>query len=242
MVITQRPQPAGIASSPRQCSTSPILPAGAAGPDTRTAHTAPDTRIGTATLTRAVARAALDQPAATKTTCGLARPSSSRIRASSEVPDRIQDGIGSRTAPPAAKDLPNPEVRGLDVAGQPNREGHPGGVRRPRSAPRQPSRPTLRETACAPPWPAPVRRTRPQRRHRERPTRVRRSEIRCPPTPSAAPRSRASARTYVPLEHSTSTSTSSTPSPGRGDPTTSNRLTVTGRAASSTASPERTRS
>ena len=41
------------------------------------------------------------------------------------------------------------------------------------------------------------------------PTRVRRSAVRWPPTPSAAPRSRASARTYVPEVHSTVTSSSS---------------------------------
>ena len=40
--------------------------------------------------------------------------------------------------------------------------------------------------------------------------RVRRSAVRCPPTPRAAPRSRARARTYVPDETSTTTSRSQT--------------------------------
>ena len=43
------------------------------------------------------------------------------------------------------------------------------------------------------------------------PTRVRRSAVRCPPTPRPAPRSRASARMYVPEEQTTVTSRSSRP-------------------------------
>ena len=81
------------------------------------------------------------------------------------------------------------------------------------------------------------------------PTRVRRSAVRCPPTPRSSPRSRASARTYVPEEHVTVASTSMAlgapgPSPAadsaRRIECTSNRDTVTGRAGSCTSSPLRT--
>ncbi len=61
-----------------------------------------------------------------------------------------------------------------------------------------------------------------------RPTLVRRSAVRWPPTPSAAPTSRASARMYVPLEQSTATSTSVT-SPSRRTASTSNRSIRTAR-------------
>jgi hypothetical protein len=71
------------------------------------------------------------------------------------------------------------------------------------------------------------------------PTRVRRSAVRCPPTPSAAPRSRAIARTYVPAEQVRLTSTSTYGAATRTAPTSS-RCTRTDLAASSTSSPART--
>ena len=70
------------------------------------------------------------------------------------------------------------------------------------------------------------------------PTLVRRNAVRCPPTPSAAPRSRASARTYVPLEHVTRASTSTTWSAGRTAVTVNSR-TVTVLGASSGGWPAR---
>ena len=73
------------------------------------------------------------------------------------------------------------------------------------------------------------------------PTAVRRSAVRCPPTPSASPRSRASARMYVPVEQSTTTTRSITP-PSRLRSSTSNRDTVTRRDARTTSSPDRTMS
>ena len=65
--------------------------------------------------------------------------------------------------------------------------------------------------------------------------RVRRRAVRCPPTPSSAPRSRARARTYVPELHSTRTSTS-IHSPRRTS-SSSRAAIVTGRSASTTGLP-----
>ncbi len=72
------------------------------------------------------------------------------------------------------------------------------------------------------------------------PTAVRRSAVRCPPTPSAAPRSRAIARMYVPLEQRSETSRS-TVSVSRRMSVTTSSCTVTVRGSRATSSPARTR-
>jgi len=69
---------------------------------------------------------------------------------------------------------------------------------------------------------------------------VRRNRVRCPPTSSVVPRSRASARTYVPDEQTTRTSRSVW-SPAAVVASTSNACTCTRRGASATCSPRRTR-